>query len=307
MKRRGILIGLAAAVLAITAPAAHAGSYTVVACGAPDNRSWNSVAAVGISADESCPGSTTMGNSAAGNARVPDGAAGSTTFTAPSGMRIADFSLTRQLTYRNGAPASGTRRLYAIYRLGGTVFAGAGHYDNATRDRLNAARSWYGYPENNVVVPRSTVSRASFPALAGYAGTATTLQIAVGCFNGSANTACTVAPSGGIAHLLWGAQVVLNDPTAAGRRRLRLGAAGRRPALRLRRRDARRHRQRRHPARPDHRRHHRHRQRRRAGGLRGRLPHRERRDLLVPPRQGVPEPRATSSCARPRCRPGGAR
>ena len=44
-------------------------------------------------------------------------------------MTIADFSLTRQLTYRNGAPASGTRPLYALYKLGGTVFAGAGRYD----------------------------------------------------------------------------------------------------------------------------------------------------------------------------------
>ena len=155
-----------------------------------------------------------MGNSVAGNARVALGAAGSTTFTAPSGMTIADFTLTRQLTYRNGTPDDGTRPLYAIYRLGSTVFAGAGRYDNPTRSRLNAQRSWYGYPENNVVVPRSTVSRSSFPALAGYTGTATSLQIAVGCFNGSVDTACTVAPSGGIAHLLSGAQVVLNDPTA---------------------------------------------------------------------------------------------
>ena len=82
-------------------------------------------------------------------------------------MTIADFTLTRQLTYRNGAPASKTRRLYAIYKLGSTVFAGAGHYENATRDRLHNQGSWYGYPEANVVVPKSTVSRASFPALAG--------------------------------------------------------------------------------------------------------------------------------------------
>ena len=134
-----------------------------------------------------------MGNRVGGGARVPFGATGTTTFTAPAGMTIADFALTRQLTYRNGPPDQGTRRLYAIYKLGGTVFAGAGHYQHATRDRLAAQGSWYGYPEANVVVPRSTVSRASFPALAGYAGDATTLQIAVGCFNGTVDTPCTTA------------------------------------------------------------------------------------------------------------------
>ena len=204
---------LVAAAIGAAAPPAHAGSYSVFACGSYDNRSWNSVRDSGISADDSCPGSTTMGNAVGGGERIPLGATGTTTFTAPAGMSIADFALTRQLTYRSGAPADGTRRLYAIYKLGSTVFAGAGRYDNPTRDRLNAVGSWYGYPESNVVVPKSTVRRSSFPALAGYAGTATSLQIAIGCFNGSVNTACTVAAGGGISHLLSGAQVVLNDPT----------------------------------------------------------------------------------------------
>ena len=213
MRRQGILIALAVAAAGVTAAPARAGTYTVFACGSYDNRSWDAVPATGISADESCPGSTTMGNAVGGGARVPFGSTGTTTFTAPAGMAIADFTLTRQLTYRNGAPADGTRRLYAIYKLGGTVFAGAGHYDNATRNRLHDQGSWYGYPEANVVVPTSTVSRASFPALAGYAGDATSLQIAVGCFNGTVNTPCSVAAGGAISHLLSGAQVVLNDPT----------------------------------------------------------------------------------------------
>ena len=211
--RRGILIVLVAAALGAAAPPAHAGSYSVFACGSYDNRSWNSVRDTGISADESCPGSASMGNAVGGGERIPFGSTGTTTFTAPAGMSIADFTLTRQLTYRSGAPADGTRRLYAIYKLGSTVFAGAGHYENETRNRLNGVGSWYGYPESNVVVPRSTVRRSSFPALAGYAGTATSLQIAVGCFNGSVRTACSVAAGGGISHLLSGAQVVLNDPT----------------------------------------------------------------------------------------------
>jgi hypothetical protein len=211
--RRATLILLVVAAFGAAAAPAHAGSYSVFACGSYDNRSWNSVRDTGISADETCPGSTTMGNAVSGGARTPLGSTGTTTFTAPAGMTIADFSLTRQLTYRNGAPADGTRRLYAIYKLGSTVFAGAGHYENATRNRLNAVGSWYGYPESNVVVPKSTVGRSSFPALAGYAGDARTLQIAIGCFNGTVNTACSVAPAGGISHLLSGAQVVLSDPT----------------------------------------------------------------------------------------------
>ena len=192
---------------------AHAGSYSVSFCGAYGNHSWDGVAATGIARDESCEGSDPMGNRVGSGARVPLGGTGTTTFRAPSGMTIADFSLTRQLTYRNGAPASGTRPLYALYKLGGTVFAGAGRYDNSVRNRLATQGSWYGHPEANVVVPKSTVSRASFPALAGYRGDATSLQIAVGCFNGSVDTACTVAAGGGIAHLLYGARVVLNDPT----------------------------------------------------------------------------------------------
>ncbi|MEA2320022.1 MAG: hypothetical protein QOD44_4211 [Solirubrobacteraceae bacterium] len=211
--RRASLLLLVVAAFGAAAAPAHAGSYSVFACGSYDNRSWNGISAPGIAADEACPGTTAMGNTVRAGARVPLGATGTTTFTAPAGMTIADFTLTRQLTYRNGAPADGTRRLFAIYKLGSTVFAGAGHYENATRDRLNALGSWYGYPEANVVVPRSTVRRASFPALAGYRGDARTLQIAVGCFNGTVKTACTVAAGGGISHLLSGAQVVLSDPT----------------------------------------------------------------------------------------------
>jgi hypothetical protein len=211
--RRATLILLVVAAFGAAAAPADAGSYTVFACGSYDNRSWDSVGAIGISADQRCTSSATIGNSVSGGARVPLGAAGNTTFTAPAGMTIADFALARQLTYRNGAPAAGTRRLYAIYKLGGTVFAGAGRYDFATRDRLNAVGSWYGYPEQNVVVPSSSVRRSTFPALAGYRGDATTLQVEVGCFNGSSGTPCTTAAGGGISHLLSGAQVVLNDPT----------------------------------------------------------------------------------------------
>jgi len=215
-RRPATLVVLVAAALAAAAAPAHAGSYAVNACvsaGASwDNRAWTGVAAAGITADTACPRGDAIGNAVAGGTNpIPQGVAGTTTFTAPEGMTIADFALTRQLTYRNPV-APGTHRLYAIYRLGPTVFAGAGDYDAATRTRLNAVGSWYGYPESNVVVPKSTMRRASFPALAGYRGDATSLQIAVGCFRRA--SPCSVAAGGGISHLINGAQVVLDDPTA---------------------------------------------------------------------------------------------
>ena len=211
-RRRAVLASLASALVA--APAAHAGTYTVHACLSEgtsyDNRSWTSVPAPGILADAACPGGDAIGNSVPARTNpIAQGAVGATRLTAPAGTTIADFTLTRQLTYRNPV-AAGTHRLYALYRLGGTAFAGAGDYDNATRNRLNAAGSWYGYPERDVIVPRSTVSRASFPALAAYRGDARTLEIAVGCF--TRGSPCSVAAGGGVAHLLTGARVTISDP-----------------------------------------------------------------------------------------------
>ena len=133
-----------------------------------------------------------MGNRVGGGARVPLGGTGTTTFTAPSGMTIADFTLTRQLTYRNGAPADGTRRLYAIYKLGSTVFAGAGHYDNATRNRLTpraagtatrrATSSCRGAPSRARASPRSPATPAPPPRCRSRSA-ASTARV---------NTACTV-------------------------------------------------------------------------------------------------------------------
>jgi hypothetical protein len=126
-------------------------------------------------------------------------------------MTIADFTFSRGITYRNPV-ADGTHRLYAIYKLDATVFAGAGNYQAATRDRLNAQKRWYGYPEANVTVAMSNVSKVSFPELAGYRGDATTLQISVGCFNRA--TPCSVGAGGSVSNAIYGARVVLNDPVA---------------------------------------------------------------------------------------------
>ena len=209
--------GLTVATLALLAPAAQAGFYTVHACDsfgrAWGNASWAGDAAAGIAADENCTtGSATIGNSvAAGTNPIAAGATGTITFTAPTGTTINDFALTRGITYRNPI-ASGTHKLYASYKLGFTVFAGAGNYQDATRDRLNAQGLWYGYPQADVTVAKSAVTKSSFPELAGYRGDARTLQLAVGCFNRS--SPCSVAAGGNVSNVLYGARVIINDPVA---------------------------------------------------------------------------------------------
>src|SRR6185312_1749545 len=99
------------------------------------------------------------------------------------------------------AAAQGTHQYYVTYALGGTVLAGAGDYDDATRNALNAQHQWYGYPAGTAHVPRSTVTRASFPALARYTGNAQQLFLRVGCFN--RGNPCSVTAGGGIAHYLF--------------------------------------------------------------------------------------------------------
>ncbi len=63
-----------------------------------------------------------------------------------------------------------------------------------------------------MAVAKSTVSRASFPALAAYAGTANQLLLRVGCYN--RGTPCSVNTGGAISHVLHGSDITINDPTA---------------------------------------------------------------------------------------------
>ena len=162
-------------------------------------------------------------------------------------MTIADFTLTRQLTYRNGAPASGTRRLFAhlqarrhglrrrralperdprpparpgqLVRLSGEQRRGAAEHGLARE--LPGARRLHRQRDDAADRGRLLQRREDTP--------------------------CTTAGGGAIAHLISGARVVLNDPTRAGRLGRGLRPAGRRAPQRLRRRHARRQRQRRHP------------------------------------------------------------
>ena len=135
----------------------------------------------------------------------------SLSFTSPAGTTIADFTLTRQIGYANPVAAD-THRYFLLYSLGATHFAGAGDFADATRNALNAQKQWYGYPEGNVAVAKSTVSRASFPALAAYAGNANQLLLRVGCYN--RGTPCSVDTGGAISHILHGSDITINDPTA---------------------------------------------------------------------------------------------
>ncbi len=209
------LIVLAGA-LAPASPA-QAGQFTVYACTwngtVWDNRSWATEGGIppGIGSDKEC---TMAGHRidlrVNGDARTPNGAQATLAFRAPAGTTIADFRLDRQLIFQN-QPVEGAHQYYALYLLGSTVFAGAGDFDEPTRSRLNAQRSWYGYPANNVDTDRGVVSRASFPALAGYKGDATTLALRIGCFN--RGSPCGTGPNGHVSTRLLGAEVTIEDPT----------------------------------------------------------------------------------------------
>lgn len=203
MKRFAVVL---AAFLFLPATA-HAGTYHVYACGAYANNSWTATAAAGLAVDTSCAGGT-IGVSVAPGASTPDGAQGGLIFRSPAGTSVAAFTLSRQLDYVP-APPNGAHRHYAIYALGGTVFAGAGDYADATRNALNAQHQWYGYPGNAVHTGRQTVVRTTFPALAA-APASNALGLLVGCFK---RTDPTCAGST-INHRIYSADVLVSDPTA---------------------------------------------------------------------------------------------
>src|SRR3954452_2973495 len=204
----------AALALALLVPAtAHAGSYHVYTCAAAGkvwpNAAWRAAAASGVTVDNSCSGNA-IGLSAPAGAIAANNTSAALVFTSPAGTRIADFALTRALDYTDTANAN-QHQYFVTYELGPTVFAGAGDYNDATRTALNKQKQWYGYPAATVHVARATVTRASFPAFAGYRGDATKLILRLGCFN--RGSACSVAAGGAIADTLYGADVTVDDPT----------------------------------------------------------------------------------------------
>jgi hypothetical protein len=194
--------------------AAQAGTYHVYTCVTAGktwpNAAWKTADVAGVAEDASCAGNYIALTVPAG-ARMANNTSSGLTFTSPAGTTIADFTLVRQIGFTNPVVAD-THRYFVLYSLGATHFAGAGNFANGTRDALNAQKQWYGYPEGNVAVGKSTVSRASFPALASYAGTANQLILRVGCYN--RGTPCSVDTGGAISNILHGSDVTINDPTA---------------------------------------------------------------------------------------------
>jgi hypothetical protein len=214
--RRDAMHRIAAAAVAalLLLPAtASAGTYHVYTCAAGGkvwpNSAWRATAAAGVSVDSTCAGNSIALAVPAGTS-MANNASAALTFTSPPGTTIADFALTRQLDYTDTAAAN-THQYYVTYALGSTVFAGAGDYDTPTRTALNAQKQWYGYPMGTAHVAKSTVVRASLPALARYTGNATQLILRAGCFN--RGSTCTVAAGGRINHILYGSDVTINDPT----------------------------------------------------------------------------------------------
>jgi hypothetical protein len=213
----GGLSALAAtlATLAIAAPA-QAGVYTVYACNAAgvqwDNRSWALTDPVnGIVADQACASDLGIGLHQRPGERTADGAQARLQFLTPAGTSIADFRLTKRIVFRNPVQ-EGTHRYHVITALGGTAIEGAGNYPNGTRDRLNGQGRWYGYPEGNADTGDVTVSRASFPALAGYQGGARSLTVRIGCTR--RGTPCSSTRAAQIANNIRAAEIDVNDPAA---------------------------------------------------------------------------------------------
>jgi hypothetical protein len=206
---------LIAVALAAAAPAtAQAGTYHVYACGAGggqfSNASWTGAPVAGMVVDTGCaPNGTLIGLRIDGGKTIANGASASLTFTSPPGTTIADFTINRELDFNSNPPASGTRPLYAIYFLGNTPFAGAGDYHTPTRDHLRGFNAWYGYPLNDARLTRRTTRLRQMGALAGYTGNARTMTIRVGCFRRSTN--CSAPAGGRVFHVLYGADVTVND------------------------------------------------------------------------------------------------
>ena len=207
------ILALAFTFFLLAPAAAQAGTYHVYTCSTAGkvwpNGAFKSSAASGVRTDASCAGGSIALNVPAG-ARMANNTSAALSFTSPSGTTIADFAISRQLRYANPVAAD-THRYFVLYTLGATHFAGAGNFADGTRNALNAQKHWYGYPEQNAALGRGTVTRASFPALAAYAGNANVLHLRVGCYN--RGTPCSVAAGGAINHILHGADVTIDDPT----------------------------------------------------------------------------------------------
>ena len=206
-----MLLAAAAAVL-VLAPPAQAGTYEVRACRTPSgvapNRSWDfSVPSGNWATGQTCPASkpelVLLMN---GNTATPAGQRATMTFRPPAGAKIRDFVLTRWVYYYNPTRDPGTAPPDILYSFGPTAFAGAGEYDAATRDAINATGHWYGYPSGALDTGTTDVSKATFGRLTGQPD-ADSLTIEVGCWV----TPCSLAGNANVFTTLYGARVIVAD------------------------------------------------------------------------------------------------
>ena len=207
--RRTLLLALATA-LVVAAPAS-AGTYDVRACatssGTYANKSWTFSVPSDVWTTASCAasgGQLTL--LMRGDTVAAAGQFARMTFTPPTGALVRDFALTRQVYYYNPVRDDAPVPPYILYSWGGYQFAGAGEYDAATRDAINATGHWYGYPSGAFDTGAVTVSKATFGRLTGVADTSN-LTIDVGCY--AAN--CSARSDANVFTTLYGAVVTVSD------------------------------------------------------------------------------------------------
>jgi hypothetical protein len=187
--RRSLIVVLLV-IAGVVVPPAQAGTYQVRACSTPSgvypNRSWAfSIPSARWTTSTVCQGTRPeLTINLLANSTIPQGELAAMTFIAPSGTAIRDFSITRQIYNYNPPNTADQPPPFIVYSWGGVVFSGGGAYDPATRDAVNATGQWYGYPQGAFDTGAPTITRATFPVLAGQPD-ASYLQFQLGCYSGT--------------------------------------------------------------------------------------------------------------------------
>lgn len=201
---------------------ARAGTYVVHACGTPagkfTNHSWTFDIAGPASQFQTGTCSASDANpsmflNSNANKTYDAGWGASMTFRAPTGATISDFSVHRYLFHFNPVDDNpGRDYLFDLGQLGPTAFELTGH--NPASDSIDPGHRYFGGEAGQ---NEATVTRASFPTLAGYKGDATFLRWTTGCAaaQGCALWTNHASPpqSGSILSQIFGASVTVNDPT----------------------------------------------------------------------------------------------
>ncbi|WP_157591733.1 carboxypeptidase-like regulatory domain-containing protein [Solirubrobacter soli] len=217
-RRIGRWMATMAVGVGVAAAPAQAGTYDVYACGTSAgkfaNHSWEITSNAPQFATGTC--STADANpsiflSSNANRTYDQGWGATMTFRAPTGATIADFSIHRYLFQFNPVDNNpGKAMLFDLGQLGPTAFELTGqHSASGSIDREH----WYNLGQ--AAENEATITRASFPALAGYRGDATFLRWTIGCeaAQGCALWTDGAGRVGSILSQIFGASVTVNDPT----------------------------------------------------------------------------------------------